>query len=187
MNELDFGVDRLERAAVRRLAPHREALERRSVDLLRMSLGLVFLLFGVLKFVPGLSPAEELVTLTVTRLSFGLVPEGAGIVAVATMETAIGLCLLTGRAVRLGLGLLGVAMAGVLSPLVLLTDQLFAGPYHAPTLAAQYVFKDLVLLAAGLVVATRVLAQHPVATGEADRSFEHEARGGHPLLHTHRA
>ena len=33
-----------------------------SVDLLRVSLGLVFFGFGILKFVPGLSPAEPLAT-----------------------------------------------------------------------------------------------------------------------------
>jgi 4-hydroxy-3-methylbut-2-enyl diphosphate reductase len=36
-----------------------EWLARHSVDLLRVSLGLVFLGFGVLKFFPGLSPAER--------------------------------------------------------------------------------------------------------------------------------
>lgn len=44
------------------------------ITLLRLSVGLVFLWFGFLKFIPGLSPAEELATKTVDGLSFGLVP-----------------------------------------------------------------------------------------------------------------
>jgi uncharacterized membrane protein YkgB len=65
--------------------------------------------------------------------------------------------------VRLGLALLGVAMVGILSPLVLFPGELFAGPDHAPTLEGQYVLKDVVLLAGGLVVAARELGGRPVA------------------------
>ena len=128
-------------------------LARYSIPLLRVSLGFVFLAFGLLKFVPDLSPAEGLATQTMDKLTLGIVPDGVGLVLVAALETAIGLCLVTGKYLRLGLVLLGVAMVGVLSPLVLLTDDLFrARDLYAPTLAGQYVLKDVVLLAAGLVV-----------------------------------
>ncbi len=41
---------------------------------------------------------------------------------------------------------------------------MFAGPYHAPTLAAQYILKDVVLVAAAMVIAstwtgTRIVAE----------------------------
>ena len=42
---------------------------------------------------------------------------------------------------------------GILSPLVLLPERLFAGPYGAPTLEGQYVLKDVILVAAGMVIA----------------------------------
>ncbi len=139
-----------------RLAAHPPGwLERHSVTALRISLGAVFLGFGLLKFVPGLSPAEDLAGRTMTALSFGLVPDGLALFLVAAMETAIGLSLVTGRWLRTGLALLGVAMVGVLSPLVLFPDRLFGGPLGAPTLEGQYVLKDIVLLAASLVVAAR--------------------------------
>lgn len=160
-------ADRLERLVVRRLAPYRDTLLRVSIDLLRISVGLVFILFGMLKFVPGLSPAEELATQTMSRLTFGLMPDGLSLVVVAALETTIGLCLLTGRQLRLGLVLLGMAMVGVLSPLVLFTGQLFAGPYYAPTLEAQYVIKDVVLLAAGVVITVSTLVRHPSAAPDA--------------------
>ncbi len=41
-----------------------------------MSLGLVFLWFGFLKFFPGLSPAQDLAARTVDKLTFGLVQPG---------------------------------------------------------------------------------------------------------------
>ncbi|HEX2034813.1 MAG TPA: DoxX family protein [Chloroflexota bacterium] len=134
-------------------------LAPRSVVWLRLSLGLVFLGFGALKFVPGLSPAEDLVEQTVGALTGGLVPEDAGRLLVAIMETAVGLSLLTGRLLRLGLAVLGAAMVGILSPLVLFADQLFPAPLRAPTLEAQYVLKDVVLLSATLVVAAKALAR----------------------------
>jgi uncharacterized membrane protein YphA (DoxX/SURF4 family) len=41
---------------------------------LRISIGIVFLWFGVLKFFPGLSPGEDLAIQTMKKLSFGLIP-----------------------------------------------------------------------------------------------------------------
>lgn len=139
-----------------------EWLARYSVDLLRISLGLVFLAFGVLKFVPGLSPAQELVGRTVELLTFGLVPDQGAVPIVAALETTIGLLLVTGRGLRLGIALLILAMAGILSPLVLLPDELFRGRIYAPTLEGQYVFKDIVLLSAAFVVAARALGARMV-------------------------
>lgn len=168
MDTLRTQAHHFEQTIGRRLAPHQPRLTRLSVDLLRLSLGLVFLLFGLLKFVPGLSPAEGLATATLQALTFGLVPAGLGLLLVAMLETAIGVILLTGRQLRLGLLLLGGAMIGVLSPLVLFPAELFAGPILAPTLEGQYVIKDLVLLAAALVIAVKELARPP-----APRTAEH--------------
>jgi putative oxidoreductase len=136
-------------------------LARHSIDALRVSLGLVFLGFGVLKFVPGLSPAEPLAAQTIDVLTFGLMPERIGLVMVAGLETTIGLLLISGRWVRIALGLLAVELVGILSPIVLLPGQMFSGPL-APTLAGQYVIKDIVLVAAGLVVAAKTLGARMV-------------------------
>lgn len=130
-------------------------LARQSLPLMRISLGFVFLAFGILKFVPGASPAEEIAKDAMSGLTFGIVPGGLGLLLVAAVETAIGLSLLTGRYLRIGIALLGMAMIGVLSPLVLFPGELFSREYNAPTLAGQYVVKDVVLLVAALVVGLR--------------------------------
>ena len=124
--------------------------------MLRVSLGTIFVGFGVLKFFPGVSPAEELVTRTTDILSLGLLPAGAGIVMVAALECAIGLGLISGRFLRLTLLLLGFQMVGAMSPLLLFDGDLFSGPYHAPTLEAQYIIKDVVLVSVGLVLGATV-------------------------------
>ena len=50
-------------------------MNRHGVTLTRVSLGIVYLWFGALKFFPGTSPAETLATDTITRLTAGNVPE----------------------------------------------------------------------------------------------------------------
>ena len=45
--------------------------------LLRVSLGIVFVWFGVLKFFPNLSPAQELATRTIAVLTGGESPKTA--------------------------------------------------------------------------------------------------------------
>jgi uncharacterized membrane protein YkgB len=153
-----------------------EWLGRHSVALLRISLGLVFLGFGVLKFFPGVSPAEELAAATLEKLTLGLVPPDIARLLVAAHETTVGVLLISGRGLRLGVALLGLASVGILSPLVLFPAQLFGGPGNAPTLEGQYVLKDVVLLAGAIVVAfggrAARLATEP-----------NEATTGHPADH----
>lgn len=124
----------------------------RSIMLLRMSLGAVFIGFGLLKFFPGLSPAAGLATQTTSVLTLGLIPADVSILLVATLECAIGLGLISGKFLRLTLLLLGFQMLGAMSPLFLFPGELFAGPFYAPTLEAQYVIKDIILISAGLVI-----------------------------------
>jgi len=126
-------------------------LVRHSAMALRLSVGAVYLGFGILKYFPGASPAEDLVVSTMSLLTFGLVPDGVGLVFVATLECFIGLCLVSGHGMRLAIWLLAIQLVGILSPLLLLSDRLFAG--LAPTLEAQYVLKDVILVTAGLVIA----------------------------------
>lgn len=124
-----------------------------SLTMLRVAVGATFLAFGLLKFFPGVSPAEDLVMETTDLLTLGVVPGDVALVAVAALECFIGVCLVTGRWMRVAIWLLAVQFVGILSPLVLLTGRLFSGPYGAPSLEGQYVLKDVILAAAGMVIA----------------------------------
>lgn len=136
-----------------------EVAARHGMMLLRISMGLVFLGFGVLKFFPGVSPAENLVEATIHELTWGavpvLLPYSAALAGTAALECVIGLSLVTGWWFHRVRYLLALELAGILSPLVLLPGRLFSGPGHAPTLEGQYVLKDIVLLAAAIVLAAR--------------------------------
>lgn len=149
-----------------------------SMTLLRISLGAVFLGFGTLKLFPAASPAEGLATATTDILLLGLVPGSVAIVIIGALECTIGFLLVSGRWMRPAVYLLGFQLVGILSPLVLLPGRLFAGPAHAPTLEGQYVLKDVILVAAVLVVAT-TLRGGRIAPGD------HSARAVGRALDTH--
>lgn len=131
-------------------------MARYGVVILRVALGVVFLWFGVLKFFPGLSPAQTLAMETIDLLTFGLIPGGVSLVLLATLECAIGLGLISGRLMRLTLLLLAFQMVGAASPLVLFPGEVFTAFPHAPTLEGQYIIKNVVLVSAGLVIGATV-------------------------------
>ena len=153
-------VQQLDVAAHRWLVAH-------SIALLRLSLGFVFLAFGALKLFPGVSPAESLVKATMDALTFGLVPGALAVAIVGVLECVVGVWLIAGRALRGVIYLLASLLVGIMSPLVVLAPRLFDGPHHAPTLEGQYVIKDLILVAATLVLAA-TLRGGRLASGEDD-------------------
>ena len=121
------------------------------IPVLRVAVGIVYVWFGALKFVPGLSPAEDLVRATVTWL-----PASVFLPVLAMWEVAIGLGFLTGRALRLTILLLLLQMPGTLAPVVLLPDRVFTHFPYGLTLEGQYIVKNLVLIAAALVIGATV-------------------------------
>ncbi len=137
------------------LARATDLLTRHSVAVLRVALGTVFLVFAAFKYVPGASPAEGLAIATVDKLTLGLVSGNTALLVTALTETVIGLTLVSGRFLKVGVLVLAGALVGIMSPLVLFPDQMWSG--NGPTLVGQYVFKDIVLAAAGLVVAAHAL------------------------------
>lgn len=142
-------VDRLDRHITSFLA-------RYATDTLRISLGITFLWFGVLKFFPGVSPAENLATATIERLTFGYVPTSISIKILAVWESLIGAGLLTRLFLRTTLLLLVVQMLGTLTPLFLFPHQTFIRAPYAPTLEGQYIIKNLVLISGALAVGATV-------------------------------
>jgi uncharacterized membrane protein YphA (DoxX/SURF4 family) len=132
------------------------ALAGPAIPLLRIALGINFFWFGALKFFPGLSPAEDLATRTIEVLTFGIVGAGVSLPALATLEVLIGLGLLSGRFLRAVLAMLAVQMVGTMTPLVLFPAETFTIFPIAPTLAGQYILKNMVLAAAAAVVGATV-------------------------------
>jgi uncharacterized membrane protein YkgB len=131
-------------------------MARHGILLLRIALGVVFLWFGALKLIPGLSPAQDLAGRTIETLTFGLVPISIALPVLALWEVAIGIGLLTGRWMRATLLLLFVQMAGTVTPLILFQPETFTVFPFAPTLEGQYIIKNIVLVAGAIVIGATV-------------------------------
>jgi uncharacterized membrane protein YphA (DoxX/SURF4 family) len=133
------------------------------VLLLRLSVGLVFLWFGVLKFFPGLSPAQDLAGNTINTLTFGLITPPAANLILAVWESLIGLGLITGKFMRPTLLLLFFQMMGTITPVFLYPSEVFTRIPYAPTLEGQYIIKNLVLISAGIVIGATVRGGRVIA------------------------
>ncbi|MEV6606436.1 hypothetical protein [Kutzneria sp. NPDC051319] len=116
-------------------------------------MGGIILVFGFLKYFPGLSPAEHMVETVSRMLSLGLAPDRLTMDVFATVECLIGLSLITNIGLRIAIYPMALWAIGILLPLALMPAELFSGPDHMPTLEGQYVLKDLILLAATMVIA----------------------------------
>ncbi len=149
MSTLSRSYDRIDTALTGWMA-------RNGIRLLRLSLGVVFLWFGFLKFFPGLSPAQTLAGNTISTLSFGLLAPEPAVSILAAWECLVGVGLITGYLLRVTLFLFWLQMLGTVTPLFLFPEQCFTVAPIAPTLEGQYIIKNLILVTAGLVIGATV-------------------------------
>ena len=118
---------------------------------LRFALAVIFIWFGVLKPF-GLSPAEPLVLATVEALP--VLSPRAWLIVIGWWEVLIGLTFLHRATLRIAIALLALQMVGTFLPLVLLPEVTFQ-PGRIPyglTMEGQYIIKNLLVIAAALVV-----------------------------------
>ena len=127
-------------------------IARNRIRCLHFSLGLVFFWFGVLKFFPGLSPAENLATRTIETLTFGMIHPAASIFLLATWECAVGIALGFRLCLRATLCLLFLHMVCTFLPVIFFPQEVFTQFPHGLTLEGQYIVKNLVLLSAALML-----------------------------------
>lgn len=119
--------------------------------LLRVALAVTFIWFGALKIV-GRSPVADLVAQTVYWL-----PPPFFVRFLGWWELVIGVGLLSGAVLRLVLLLFWLQMAGTFLVLVLRPEFAFqAGNPLLLTVTGEFVIKNLVLIAAGLVIGSTV-------------------------------
>lgn len=138
-----------------------EWLNRHTSGFLRRALGVIFLWFGLLKFCPGLCDVELLAQRTLTLLTLHLVTPQTCTRLLGVWECAMGLTLLLARpGTRLGRTVLRLCsislllhLCGTFLPLVLFPVDTWRHAPFAPTLAGQYILKNIVLLAAAFAVA----------------------------------
>lgn len=153
-----------------------EWMARNGVRLLRISVGIVFLWFGVLKFFPDVSPAQGIASRTIETLTLGVVQPELSVPVLAAIETLIGLGLITGKFIRATLALLAFQMLGTITPLFIFPEETFRVFPIVPTLEGQYIIKNLVLVSAGLVIGATVRGGNLVMEEEIAKAAQERYR-----------
>lgn len=125
------------------------------VRMLSFSIGLVYLWFGVLKFFPGLSPAEDLAINTIGNLTLGYIPSNITYNMLPIWESALGIALIMGFKPKLASIVGLVHMVGTFTPLFLFPDFSFASAPFRWTLVGQYIFKNIVFIVAFIIIYRR--------------------------------
>jgi uncharacterized membrane protein YkgB len=128
-------------------------MDRYCQPLMRYSIALIFIWFGLLKPL-GMSPEAELIRRTVYWVSPQLFLPVLG-----WWEVTIGLCLLYRPLIRIALLLLLLQLPGTMLPLVLLPGICFTHPPFGLSLEGQYIVKNLFLLSAAFMIGGKVRAQ----------------------------
>ena len=123
---------------------------------LRISIGIIFLWFGGLKFFTGASPAEALAIKTINTITLGLLTPEFIILSLAILETAIGIGLIFRLFLRETLLLLFLQMIGTFTPVFLFPGEVFTKFPFALTLEGQYIIKNLVIFSAAIVLGATV-------------------------------
>lgn len=126
-----------------------------SLMILRLGLATIFVWFGALKLVPGLSPAEELV-----RRTIYFVEPDVFLPFLAIWEVLIGIGffigLFTNRFQRATILLLFLQLPGTTLPLILLPDVCWTQFPYGLTLEGQYIVKNIAIVGSALVLGARV-------------------------------
>ncbi|WP_432021445.1 DoxX family protein [Streptomyces sp. 1222.5] len=135
---------------------------RLGVPMLRASIGVVFVWFGIVKFFPGISPVDKLAVKTVGLLTLHIMSGDMCRLVLAFLETGIGLGVITGRLPRVTLTALFLHMAGTLTPLVLFPHEIWKQPLVA-SLEGQFIIKNFVLISAGVSITATLLGGGLVA------------------------
>ena len=121
-------------------------MARQGITLLRISIGIIFLWFGALKYFEGLSPAQTLAIDTIDTLTFGWFSQQLIIYGLATWEVLIGIGLLFNIFLRETLLLLYLQMIGTFAPVFLFPEEVFTSFPFGLTLEGQYIIKNIVII-----------------------------------------
>lgn len=122
------------------------------VSLLRISLGIIFLWYGMLKFFPELSPAEALAINTIDWMFNGLIPSSISIKLLALWEVIVGVGFILGIYTRQIATLFLIHMVLTFLPLFIFPELSFTKAPYAFTIIGQYIVKNIVFILVGILI-----------------------------------
>ena len=131
-------------------------MAKKGLLILRISIGIIFLWFGGIKYFDSLSPAEDIAIQTIRTITFGFVSDQFILHGLATWEVLIGIGLLFRIFLRETLLLLYLQMIGTFMPVFLFPQEVFNIFPYSLTMEGQYIIKNVVVLSAGIVLGATV-------------------------------
>ena len=134
-------------------------MSKYSLIFLRYSLALIFIWFGTLKFIPGMSPTVEIIESATNILFSGAVPAWVAVYGLATVECLIGFGLLLNIFMRLTLLGLFAQMIAASTPVFILPETIFSQIPFGLTMEGHHIIKNLILIGAGLALGATVRGQ----------------------------
>lgn len=156
-------------------------IDTHGIDALRISLGIVFIWFGFLKFFSNASPAEDIAAETLSTITFNLFPENVLMPILAILECFIGIGLLFKKTLRFVIPIFYFQMFGAILPLFLSPEKCWDA-ILTPTLLGQYIIKNIVLISAAIVIGVIAKGGELIADAEIaedakqKQDIKHEAK-----------
>lgn len=129
-----------------------EWFRRMEVPMARLAIFVVYVWFGLLKLL-GLSPAEEMVQALFEKTLSGISFD-AFYLALALFEILVGLLFLMKGWEKVALGLIVLHLVMTTLPLILLPAMTWQAAL-VPTLAGQYIIKNILIVSAAVTVGAR--------------------------------
>ena len=138
----------------------------KKINSIAVSIGFIYLWFGILKFFPEVSPAEELAKNTIEKITFGLLPLNVAYLILAIWETSIGLMLIGGFFKRFAIVVALIHLFFTFTPLILFPETSFQNLPFSFTIVGQYIVKNVVIVCAlfMLLKQTRPKIHHVTGT-----------------------
>ena len=126
-------------------------MAKHAVTILRYAMATVFIWFGALKLLPGLSPAEAIAGRTLSAITFGLLHPKVSLPLLAVFEMIIGFGFAFARNLKPIIIMLMLHMAGTLTPFLFFPHETMSS-FGIPTMTGQYILKNMVFIAVGFVM-----------------------------------
>lgn len=137
---------------------------KKPFKLLSISIGLVYVIFGGLKFFPRLSPAENIAIDTVQILTFHQLSPSVSIILLAILEMLIGILLLFRKSMKVAVALAFFHLIMTFTPFIIFPDRVFSLESNSLSLLGQYIIKNIVLMSA-------LVALYPTNAHKSNQSY----------------
>ncbi len=118
----------------------------------RVSLGIIFLWYGSMKFFPELLQTQELAQDSISMMAFGFIPSAISIKLLAIFEVIIGLGFIFALQTKTVVMMLLSHMIITFSALFFLPEFSFGDASYSISMAGQYISKNILFILIALMI-----------------------------------